>query len=125
MAGFNQIVIMGKLVREPELKYVNGMPLCTMRVVVPRFYKTKEGDQKSDSLFINVTVWRRMGEICNQVLAKGSQVMVSGRLQMNEWVGRDERKRVDYQIVSERIQFIGERRQGSGGNEAEADPEAA
>ena len=106
MPGFNQVVLMGKLVRDPELKYVNSFPLCTMRLYVPRFYKNKDGEQKNDSLFIDVIIWRRMAEICSQALAKNSEIMVAGRLQMNEWTGRDGKKRVTYQVQSERIQFL-------------------
>ena len=106
MAGFNQVVLMGKLVRDPDLKYVSGMPLCTLRLVVPRFYKGKDGQRKNDSLFIDVLVWRHMAEVCAQALRKQSEVMVSGRLQMNDWTGRDGHRRQAYRVQSERIQFL-------------------
>ena len=129
MPGFNQVVLMGKLVRDPELKYVGGMPLCVLRLFVPRFYKSKDGGQKNDSLFIDVQVWRRMAEVCNQFLHKNSEIMVSGRLQMNEWTGKDGHKRTTYRIQSERIQFLGKKKTAPPPIEdddvAESDTEAA
>ncbi|MHC4605592.1 MAG: single-stranded DNA-binding protein [Planctomycetota bacterium] len=106
MPGFNQVVLMGKLVKEPRLNYANGLPVCNLRLYVPRFYKSKDGTQKNDSLFIDVVVWRRMAEVCHQALHKDSQIMVSGRLQMNDWTGNDGLRRLSYRVQSERIQFL-------------------
>ncbi len=127
MPGFNQVVLMGKLVRDPDLNYAAGMPVCKLRLLVPRYYKNKDGEKKSDSLFIDIIVRRKMAEICKQALEKNSEIMVAGRLQMNEWTMRDGRKRVDYRIVSERIQFLTrkERAEESGSEETATESEAA
>src|SRR3990172_7531393 len=100
MAGFNQVVLMGKIVRDPDLQYVGGMPKCTLRLLVPRFYKGKDGKEKNDSLFIDVVVWRRTAEICKQFLSRNREIMVAGRLQMDEWAGKDGKKRVTYRVQS-------------------------
>ena len=106
MPGFNEVILMGKLVFDPDLRYANSFPVCQMRLVVPRRYKNKDDEWKSDSLFIDIQIWRHMAEICAQKLKKGSQIMVAGRLQLNEWKDKEGRPRQTYRVQAQRIQFL-------------------
>lgn len=124
MAGFNHVVLMGKLVREPDLRYASSLPVCTLRLLVPRSYKGKDGERKYDGLFIDVVVWRRMAEICSQFLHKNSEVLVQGRLELNRWKGKDGAFRNDYRIQSERIQFLKRYGNDEGTSEATTAPDA-
>jgi len=125
MATFNQVVLVGKLVRDPDLQYAKGMPVCRMRMLVPGV-KKKEENGKGNGLFIDVVVWRRMAEICSQFLKKGRGVLVAGRLEMNQWTGKDGREREQMRIQADRVQFLEDREtpgEDSDRNETEAEPE--
>lgn len=106
MSALNHVVLMGKLVSPPDLQYAGGLPVCRLRILVPRRYKGKDGQWKEDSLFISVHVWRHLAEICSQMLRKGSELIVTGRLQMNEWTGKDGAKRSNYRILAEHLHFL-------------------
>lgn len=101
----NHIVIMGRLTRDPELRYTqNNIPVATFRVAVDRdFSKDKEAD------FIDVVAWRSTGEFVNKYFLKGNMAVVSGRLQMREWTDKDGNKRTAAEVVADNVYF-GEKR---------------
>ena len=99
----NQIAIMGRLVKDPELRYVNETPFCAIRIACDRDYKKENGEKEAD--FFDVVSWRRLAEIVNQYAAKGRMVSVVGRLQTRTWNDRDGNKRYSTEIVAEHVYF--------------------
>lgn len=113
MSNLNKIFLMGRLTRDPELRYTpQGTPVCDLGLAVNREYSTNSGERRKDTLFIDVTVWRRQAEVCAQYLSKGRPLFVEGRLEMDTWEGQDGQKRTRYRVVAENFQFLG----GGGGN---------
>lgn len=111
MAGFNRVIIMGNLTRDPELRYTpSGTAVTDLRLAVTT--KKKTGDE---TLFVDVTVWERQAETCCEFLTKGKPVLVEGRLKMDEWNDRDSgQKRSKLSVVAQAVQFLG----GAGGDRA-------
>ena len=108
MSNLNKIFLMGRLTRDPELRYTpQGVPVCDLGFAVNREYSTKSGERRKDSMFIDVTLWQRQAEVCAQYLNKGSPLFVEGRLEMDTWDGQDGQKRTRYRVVAENFQFIG------------------
>lgn len=101
----NHIVIMGRLVRDPEMRYTqNQVPVTSFRVAVDRDYTSRDnGDRQTD--FIDCVAWRNTGEFVNKYFTKGSMIIVSGRLQIREWTDRDNNKRYTAEIVAENVHF--------------------
>ena len=99
----NQISIMGRLVKDPELRYVNETPFCAIRIACDRDYKNANGEKEAD--FFDVVSWRKLAEIVNQYAAKGRMVSVVGRLQTRTWNDRDGNKRYSTEIVAEHVYF--------------------
>ena len=99
----NQIAIMGRLVKDPELRYVNETPFCAIRIACDRDYKKENGEKEAD--FFDVVSWRRLAEIVNQYAAKGRMVSVVGRLQMRLWQDGEGKKRYFPEIVAEHVYF--------------------
>ncbi|MFC1524800.1 single-stranded DNA-binding protein [Planctomycetota bacterium] len=112
MANLNKAFLMGNLTRDPELRYIpDGTPVCSFGLAVNRSYTTTSGEKKENTLFIEVTVWRKMAETCAEYLKKGRLVMVEGRLEMDTWEGKDGQKRSKIKVIAQNVQFLGGPRQ--------------
>ena len=99
----NHIVIMGRLTRDPELRYTGtGIPVANFRVAVDRDFKN--GDERETD-FIDCTAWRHTGEFVSKHFAKGSMAVVSGRLQMRTWTARDGENRTSAEVVADSVYF--------------------
>jgi len=110
MAGLNNVVLIGNLTRDPELRYTpSGIPVCTLRLAVNRNFTNQQGEIETD--FFNVVVWRNQAEKCAEYLSKGRQVAITGRLQSRSWEGNDGQKRFATEVVADRVVFLGRRSQ--------------
>lgn len=104
--SWNRIELIGNLTRDPELRYTpNGAAVATFGVATNRTYVT-EGEKREEVDFHKVVAWNKLGELCNQLLKKGSRVFISGRLQYRDWEGQDGQKRRDAEIVLEDMILI-------------------
>ena len=101
----NHIVIMGRLTRDPELRHTGtGIPVASFSVAVDRDWPNKDtGEKETD--FINCVAWRQTGEFVSKYFAKGSMIVVSGRLQMRNWNDKDGNKRVSAEVVADNVYF--------------------
>lgn len=101
----NQITIMGRLTRDPELRHTaSNIPVASFSVAMNRDYKDKEtGERETD--FIDVVAWRGTGEFVSNYLSKGSMVVVNGRLTIRPWEDQDGNKRRSAEIVAENVYF--------------------
>jgi single-strand DNA-binding protein len=108
----NHITIMGRLVRDPELRRTgSGIPVASFTVAVDRDFADKNtGDRETD--FIDCVAWRGTGEFVDRNFTKGSMIVVSGRLQIRGWTDKDGNKRRTAEIVADNVYF-GESRSDS------------
>lgn len=131
MADFNSVVLLGRLARDPELRYAgNGSPVCSFSVATNQNYTNSEGQKVQSVTFVDVTVWRRLAEICSQFLKKGRQVLVTGVLKQDRWVDpKTQQNRSKLKVVAREVKFIGPRPDAEpageerGDKEPEAEPE--
>ena len=118
MASLNKVFLLGNLVRDPDLRGLpSGQSVCELRMAVSRRYRGGNGQDVEETCFVDVVVWGNSAKNCKQYLAKGSQVMVEGRLQLDQWEDRNgggTRSRL--RVVAEQVQFMNRR---SGGTEGE------
>jgi len=125
MANLNKVFLIGNLTRDPELRYTpGGAAVCTLGLAVNRRFKTKQGDNRDETLFIDVTTWAKRAELCSQYLSKGRPVFVEGRLRLESWTGSDGQKRSKIGVVAENLQFLGSG-PGAPASEAPSGPGAA
>ena len=101
----NQIVLMGRLTRDPELRRTgSGLAVASFCVAVDRdFPNSSTGERETD--FINCVAWRQKGEFVSKYFTKGSLIVVSGRLQMRKWVDDSGNNRVTAEVVAENVYF--------------------
>lgn len=99
--SWNRIELIGNVTRDPELRFTpNGAAVCTFGLATNRTYVV-EGEKKEDVDFHRVVAWNKLGELCNQLLKKGTKTFISGRLQYREWETQEGQKRRDAEIVLE------------------------
>jgi single-strand DNA-binding protein len=105
MAQDNQVVIVGNLTRDPELRYTpNGAALVKFGVAVSRRVRDDSGQWKdADTSFFDVTAWRSLAENVAESLTQGSRVVVVGRLRTNSWETAEGEKRSKVEIEAEEI----------------------
>jgi single-strand DNA-binding protein len=114
MAGLNNVVLIGNLTRDPELRYTpSGLPVATLRLAVNRNFTNQQGEIETD--YFNVVVWRNQAEKCAEYLSKGRQVAITGRLQSRSWEANDGQKRSIVEVVADRVVFLGRRDRQEGG----------
>ncbi len=131
MADFNAVMVMGRLVRDPELKYSqNGLPVCNMRLAANRKYRKADGTPGESTLFVDVNAWRRLAELCSQYLKKGREVFVAGQLVQSQWTDKNGQKQSRIRITANSVEFIGAPKEtaeavaGSGVDSVDRDEEA-
>ena len=85
----NNVLIAGRLTRDPESKDVNGVTLCKLSIANTRYYRGKDGEKKEDTVFVDVTVWEKTAEWVAEKLRKGRPVLIEGRLKDNRWQDKE------------------------------------
>lgn len=101
----NKFIIIGNLVADPELRKTNNnIAVCQFRVAVARKFKDANGEKAVD--YIPVVCWRQLAELCNQYLAKGKKVGVSGSLQTRNYEDKQGNKRTAFELQAEDIEFL-------------------
>ncbi|MFP4362579.1 MAG: single-stranded DNA-binding protein [Spirochaetia bacterium] len=114
MTDLNHVVLIGRLTRDAELKYINsGTAVTKMSLAVNRRKRSGDGWTEEASFF-DVTLWGKLGESLNQYLKKGKQIAVEGELRQNRWE-QDGQPRSKVEIVANNLQLLGGSGRGSSG----------
>ena len=109
----NHITIMGRLTRDPELRYTQSQtPVASFTLAVDRDFGSRDGGEKQTD-FIDCVAWRQTAEFVSKYFTKGSMAGVSGRLQIRDWTDRDGGKRRSAEVVVDNMYF-GESRRRDG-----------
>ena len=115
MAGVNKAIILGRLGRDPELRYMqSGQPVCKLNIATSRKYTNKNNEMVEETEWHRVSVWGKQAEHCNNFLTKGREVYVEGRLRTSSY-DKDGQKHYTTEIVADTVQFLGGRGEGGGG----------
>ena len=105
--GFNKVVLMGNLTRDPELRSTpNGQSVAGFSLAVNRTWKNASGETQEAVDYIDCNAWGKAGEIISQYMQKGRPILVSGRLQQRSWE-QDGQKRSKVEVVVEDFNFVG------------------
>ena len=105
--SFNQVILMGNLTRDPELRTTpNGTSVCGFSLALNRSYKGSDGQWQEATDFIDIVAWGPLGERVAQYLSKGRSALVNGRLQSRSWE-QDGQKRSKVEVVAQDVTFLG------------------
>src|SRR5690606_15137430 len=109
----NHVVLIGRLVRDPELRYTpQGVAVGSFTLAVDRPFTNSQGQREAD--FIDVVVWRKLAETIAQHLQKGRLVAVQGRLQIRSYEDRDGNRRKAAEVVAHEVRFLDYRKREDG-----------
>ena len=109
----NQIIIMGRLTRDPELRRTqSGTAVCSFSVAVDRDFKSQSGEKETD--FIDVVAWRQTGEFVSKYFTKGRMIVVSGSLQSRKWQDRNGQNRISWEVIADNVYFGDSKRDSAG-----------
>jgi single-strand DNA-binding protein len=127
MPGYNKVILIGNLTRDPELRYTpQGVAIAKIGLAVNRTWKTESGETKEEVTFVDVDAFRRQAETLAQYLKKGSPLMVEGRLKLDQWDDKQTgQKRSRLGVVLEGFQFLGGGNRGAEGGGGAPGPRPA
>ena len=116
MASFNQVILLGNLTRDVELRHTPGnQAVANIGLAINRQYQTREGERREDTTFVDCEAWGRQAEVMAQYLSKGRPVFIQGRLKLDTWQDQQGQNRSKLKVVVENFQFVGGRDGGEGG----------
>ena len=121
----NKVVLIGRLGRDPEVRYMpNGEAVCNFSVATSEKYTDKNGQRQEATEWHNVTMYRKLAEIAGKYLTKGSQVYLEGKIQSRKYQGKDGIERTAYEIIANEMKMLGGNAQAPAQNQQPAQAQA-
>ena len=118
----NKVVLIGRLARDPEMKYTSGgTAWTTFTLAVDRPFTDREtGEREAD--FIDISTWRKLAENCAKYLAKGGQAAVVGRIKTRSYDDNQGVRRKAFEVDADDVRFL-QRASGDSGPDIDASSE--
>ena len=119
----NSVHIIGRLGKDPELKYSqSGTAICNFSVATDESYQDRDGNKVERTEWHRIVAYQRLAETCGQYLQKGRLVYVEGKLQTRKWQDQNGQDRYTTEVVAQRVQFLGRKGESSGRDEGYSAP---
>lgn len=116
----NKIILMGRVVRDPELRRTgSGTAVTSFTIAVDRDFKGQSGERDTD--FVDIVAWRNTAEFVSKFFSKGRMAIVEGRLQIRDWTDKEGGKRRSAEVVADNVYFGDSKRDGDSGAAAPVD----
>tara|TARA_B100000459_G_C8587065_1_gene206063 strand:- start:426 stop:878 length:453 start_codon:yes stop_codon:yes gene_type:complete len=117
MPNYNKVMLMGRLTRDPEVRYsANGTAITNIGLAVNRNWRNQDGQTQEEVTFVDVTAFGKRGEAVGQYLKKGRPIFIEGHLRMDQWDDKQTgQKRSKLAIIMDAFEFIDSRVEGEGG----------
>lgn len=106
MSSVNKCTIIGRLGRDPEVKFLQSSTVCNFSVATDESWTDKQGQKQQRTEWHNIVAWGKLAEICGQYLAKGRQVYIEGSLRTEEYE-KDGVKKYTTKIIARDVVFLG------------------
>lgn len=114
MPSYNRVILIGRLTREPELKYTaGGLAVTTFSIAVDRKFKNQQGERQTD--FFRCKAWRQKAEFVANYVGKGRLVAIDGSIETSEVTGQDGQKRYFTDIICDNVETLDAPRDAEGG----------
>lgn len=111
----NNVILMGRLVKDPELRHTaSNIPVSSFTLAVDRSYTNKDGQRETD--FINIVAWRGTAEFTSRYFKKGMRVAINGRIQTRSWDDKEGRRRYTTEVVAREAYFADSKKDFSNTN---------
>ena len=118
MAGINKVILVGNLGKDPEVRYLeNGTAVCSFSLATSETYTDRNsGEKRTQTEWHNIVLWRKLAEIGEKFLRKGSQVYIEGKMRTRSWEDQSGQKKYTTEVVGDIMQLLGRPSEQSGGN---------
>ena len=109
MAGINKVILIGNLGKDPEIRYLeNGTPVVNFTLATTENFMDKSsGEKKSHTEWHNIVIWRKLAEVANQYLKKGSQIYLEGKLSTRNYQDKDGVTKYSTEVVVQNFTMLG------------------
>lgn len=126
--SLNKVTLIGNLTRDPNLRYTgNGTAVCSFGLATNRSWTPADGGEKVEKAeYHNIVAWRKLADICGQLLGKGDKVYVDGRIQTRDWKTEEGEDRRITEIVIDNMMLLNSRSgKSQGGDDDDYSPSSS
>ena len=114
MKGLNKVQLIGNLGKDPETTHLeSGVVVTKFSMATPESYKDKDGQKIDQTEWHNIVVWRKLAEIAEQYLKKGSLIYLEGKIKQRSWDDKDGKKVYMTEIILRNFEFCGSKSESS------------
>ena len=107
MPALNRVQLIGRLGKDPEGKFTpTGKKVVHFSVAISNRWKSKEGETKEYTEWVNIETWGRLGEVCQEYLKKGSLVYLEGRLKTDRYEDKEGDTKYFSKVVGLAMQML-------------------
>lgn len=115
MKSVNKVILIGNLGGDPELRHTPGnVPVVNFSLATNESWTDQSGEKHEKTEWHRIVIWRKLAEICNEHLRKGSKVYLEGKLQTRSWEDQSGQKRYMTEIVATEVVFLDGKGEGGG-----------
>lgn len=123
MSGVNKVILIGNLGKDPEVRTLdNGSKVANFSLATSESYKNKEGQKVTETEWHNIVLWRKLADIAELFLNKGSKVYIEGKIKTRAWDDKDGNKRYTTEIMGDSLTMLGKREEAENANEIASEP---
>lgn len=127
--SFQQLTIIGRLGRDPEMRYTqDGQPVTSFSVAVNRSFNDRSGEKREETTWFRVSAWGKLAEVCNEYLHKGDLCQIIGRLNCDPntggprlWQGQNGTMNASFEVTASQVTFLSPKNNNSDNEENAAD----
>jgi single-strand DNA-binding protein len=120
---YHKVILVGNLGRDPEMRYIpSGAAVTSFSMATSEKWTSQDGQKQERTIWWRVSVFGKMGEVCNEYLKKGSKVLVEGRMTADPktgnprlWQGQDGQMRASFELTASAVKFLSSRGETGGG----------
>lgn len=117
MANVNKVILVGRLGKDPETRYMtNGEAVTNVSLATSESWKDKAGEKQERTEWHNLVFYRRLAEVAGEYLKKGSMVYIEGKLQTRKWQDKEGKDRYTTEVIVNEMQMLGSKEGGSAGS---------
>ena len=121
--SLNKVMLIGNVGSDPEVRYLennpqnpgNNVKVATVRLATTERYKDRNGEQRENTEWHTVVLWRNNADVAEKYVHKGSQIYIEGKLRTRQWTDQSGNKRYTTEVVADTLQLLGKRPEGEGG----------
>lgn len=117
MRGVNKVILVGHLGKDPEVRHLDGNnTVANFPLATSESYTTRDGNKVEQTEWHNIVLWRKLAEIAEKYVKKGSLVFIEGRLRTRSWDDKDGNKRYTTEVIASSMQMLDKKGDNNGGD---------